>query len=1075
MKLLFGSDWRRRLRPLARLGAELTGLLLLCAALQLFWFQAHLEALSWEMQLWAQLALWMLPSVLLLAKRGGAIARNSLGQLPASMLSAPLLRARLVLAVGLMLSALLLHYQISSIRSLSQVRFERLADTLEEEMRRRFEFPSHGMRALAAHYAASLSLRRDEFAHFVQANRPPLEFSAVNSFGFIERVFQEDLDNFVHQQRSSGAADFDVAPASSRSELFIVKYIEPLAQNRPLLGQDLGAEPVRRLALELAYRTGQLTLSGPIQLDHKGGLSTGFLYLLPLHFNGAALDTELNRVEATAGLLFVPLVVDDLMAGIGASVQGLLDFQIFDGPAGKAQSPLFELDARNRASSQGLTRPDDEQAHKRMFENDRSLFVGGRELGLRLRSTDTFAKLSAESHPVLVSLGAAAMSFLAATIVYLLSIGRVRAEFLAQEMTGDLRRATAQAEAALRDHRFMLDTLNQHSLVSMADPQGRLIYANDEFCRITGYSRDELLGQNHSIVAPLAESSEVLEQGRALLARGQIWSSSMGFSTKQGQALWVKLTVAPCLNEAGEIERYVAIQTDISTQKQLEESLAQGNERFTLALEGGSDGLWDRIDTHGDAEWWSPQYFRLLGLEPGEIHPSVSEFDRRLHPDDLAHTLAALADALQDIEPYDVEFRLFIRGCGYRWFRSRAKVFFDEQGQHRRMAGSLQDVHELKMAEARMKERSEQLAAVFALSPDGFVSIGTEQTVRYASPAFTHLTGISVDSVLDMEPTALLNRLCSQASDGPTEQGFRWQEACAESLNMQTLKLGPHKLEIGSPRRRVLELSLHEGGAGEVSQVLLLRDVTHQHEVDQLKSEFLSTAAHELRTPMASIYGFTELLMTREMPAHRQKQMLEKIYRQSEAMIAILNELLDLARIEARRGQDFEFKHQTMQKLVEQVLQDFPIPENRTPPEFDPNTLPLWVHVDALKIQQVVRNLVSNAYKFSSAGTRIWVRLSQTTEEPPQARLEVQDQGKGMTPEQLGRVTERFYRADPSGTVLGAGLGMSIVKEIIELHGGQLRLSSEPGIGSTITVLLPLQAAPLSASTSTLDGESPVV
>ncbi|MEJ6006424.1 CHASE domain-containing protein [Paucibacter sp. AS339] len=1071
MRSVLGEQWRVHLRWAIRICAELALLLALCAALNRYWLHPRLSSLGWELHIWAELLLWMLPAVTLLAWRGSTFARNSLGAGPKGRLAAPLRRARIVLLLGLLLNGLLLHYQIASIYSLSQVRFDRLAAGLEDDLRRRFEHPSHGLRALAAHYAASLSLRRDEFANFVQANRPPIEFSAINSYGFIEKVPREELDNFVHLQRGSGAPGFEVKGDTPGDTLYIVKYIEPLAQNRALLGQDLSAEPVRRAAVELAFRSGQPTLSGPITLDNKGETATGFLYLLPLQFSGANTSTEAQRIEGTAGLLFAPIVLDNLMEGIGAGIQGLLDFELFDGPPGKAQGLVFEL--YKGLGPGGRTKVKSEQdLHQRMFYSDRSLFIGGRELGLRLSTTTMFATLAAESRPIWIGLGGAAMSLLAAAIVYLLSIGRARAETLADEMTVDLRRATATAEAALRDHGFMLDTLNQHSLVSMADAQGRLIYANDEFCRVTGYPREDLLGRDHRVVTPLPESEPELKKGSAMLAQGQIWSSVVGYSNRQGEPFWVKLTVAPCLDEQGKVERYVAIQTDISTQKQLEDSLAQGNERFALALEGGSDGLWDRVDTHGEAEWWSPQYFRMLGLEPGEITPSVSEFDSRLHPDDLAHTLAALADALQDIAPYDVEFRLFIRGCGYRWFRSRAKVFFDAEGHHRRMAGSLQDVHELKMAEARMKERSDQLAAVFALSPDGFVSIGAEHTVRYVSPAFTQFTGMSADSVFELEPVRLLERLCAQShsvADDPTDTQ-------AEVITLHALKQGPRKLEIQTPMHRMLELSLHEGGSGEVTQVLLLRDVTHQHEVDRLKSEFLTTAAHELRTPMASIYGFTELLMTRQMAPERQQQMLERIYRQSEAMIAIINELLDLARIEDRRGQDFELADQVLQPLVEQCLQDFRIPEDRTPPEFDPSTAPLTVHVDALKIQQVLRNLISNAYKFSAPGTSVWVRVSSTPTDPPQARIDVQDQGRGMTAEQLARVTERFYRADQSGNVLGVGLGMSIVKEIVDLHGGQLLMSSEPGQGSTFSVLLPLSvSSSADSSSNALDGESPVV
>lgn len=352
---------------------------------------------------------------------------------------------------------------------------------------------------------------------------------------------------------------------------------------------------------------------------------------------------------------------------------------------------------------------------------------------------------------------------------------------------------------------------------------------------------------------------------------------------------------------------------------------------------------------------------------------------------------------------------------------------------------------------AQLRERGEQLATIFALSPDGFIWFDAAGLTRYASPAFARLSGIPTQSALGLDESRLLLELASrQAEDAP-------------SIDKAALRQGRLRISLERPTRRVLELSLHEGSAregGETSQLLHLSDVTHQVEVDQMKSEFLSTAAHELRTPMASIFGFTELLMTREnMPADRQKQMLARIYRQSQAMIAILNELLDLARIEARRGQDFEMELLDLNQMVEEVVQDFQVPEERSGPELSLPEKGYWVQADRKKLQQVLRNLLSNAYKYSPAGGHVWIRVTLLANAAsPQAQVEVQDQGIGMTPEELSHVTERFYRADKSGTVLGTGLGMSIVKEIVELHGGKLLLASELGQGTTAAFCMPCAA-----------------
>ncbi|MEK9802343.1 MAG: HAMP domain-containing sensor histidine kinase, partial [Curvibacter sp.] len=233
---------------------------------------------------------------------------------------------------------------------------------------------------------------------------------------------------------------------------------------------------------------------------------------------------------------------------------------------------------------------------------------------------------------------------------------------------------------------------------------------------------------------------------------------------------------------------------------------------------------------------------------------------------------------------------------------------------------------------------------------------------------------------------------------------------------------------------------------------------THEQEIDRMKSDFLSTAAHELRTPMASIYGFSELLLSARLPEANRQEALNAIHRQSKLMISIVNELLDLARIDARRGQDFDFQRVALNDVVREACANFQAPDGRPAPQHAPNPTALHVTADRLKLLQAIGNVLSNAYKYSPDGGD--VSLAVVTEpadsaEPARVGIRVTDQGLGMTPEQLARVSERFYRADNSGRIPGTGLGMSIVKEIITLHGGEVALASEYGVGTTVTLWLP--------------------
>lgn len=348
----------------------------------------------------------------------------------------------------------------------------------------------------------------------------------------------------------------------------------------------------------------------------------------------------------------------------------------------------------------------------------------------------------------------------------------------------------------------------------------------------------------------------------------------------------------------------------------------------------------------------------------------------------------------------------------------------------------------------RLRQQADQLRAIFNLSPDGFISFDAERRVQYVSPACALLTALGDRHVLGQDEAGLEALLQGRIEHADSQRPLRLQE----------LRDQPRTVQMARPMPRILSFSLHGGGGAQTSQMLHIRDVSQQFELDRLKSEFLTTAAHELRTPMTSIYGFSELLLHRKMSPETQADLLQRIHRQSRAMVDILNELLDLARIESRRALDFEFAPVCLRDLVRQTVDDFGAPEGRTAAELQLCDTPQWVHVDASKLGQALRNLLSNAYKYSPGGGAVRVRVQAPA--PGQVDIEVRDEGIGMTPDELARVTERFYRADKSGAIPGTGLGMAIVKEIVELMGGSLQLASEPQRGTCVTVRLPTTAAP---------------
>ena len=367
------------------------------------------------------------------------------------------------------------------------------------------------------------------------------------------------------------------------------------------------------------------------------------------------------------------------------------------------------------------------------------------------------------------------------------------------------------------------------------------------------------------------------------------------------------------------------------------------------------------------------------------------------------------------------------------------------------------EMTERRLAQLQVLERTEQLNSIFELSPDGFVSFDQQLRVKFVNSAFWQMLSCIGEPLEGMHSDAFidwLGRRCEPRSRIPSMASLRGNQKPGETESR-------HLIELSISPRRVLQVGLRVSRSSTVSQILYFRDVTHETEVDQMKSEFLSTAAHELRTPMASIFGFTEVLLTQPCDAAEQREYLDIIYEQSKLMSNILNELLDLARIEARRGKDFEYAKVCLQDLLSDIIKSFALAPGRSAADLTVPDDPVWVMADPRKLRQAIMNVLSNAYKYSPEGLPVQVLLDVESgvDGESQVGIHVIDRGIGMTPDQVARVFERFYRADTSGKIPGTGLGMSIVKEIIDLHRGRIEVRSQPGAGTHVHLKLPLLRA----------------
>lgn len=235
--------------------------------------------------------------------------------------------------------------------------------------------------------------------------------------------------------------------------------------------------------------------------------------------------------------------------------------------------------------------------------------------------------------------------------------------------------------------------------------------------------------------------------------------------------------------------------------------------------------------------------------------------------------------------------------------------------------------------------------------------------------------------------------------------------------------------------------------------LLVHRDITKEYEVDRMKSEFVSTVSHELRTPLASVLGFAELLLHRELKPERQRKYVATIHQEAQRLTTLINEFLDLQRMESGK-QSYEMKSTSLTTLINEVIEIQRVNVNHEI-IWDNQAGEIMMKADKDKLRQVFTNLISNAIKYSPDGGTIQIH-SLIRED--RIVIQIEDEGLGIPQDAISKVFNKFYRVDNSDRreIGGTGLGLAIVQEIVVQHQGSIEVSSVLGEGSTFTITFPL-------------------
>lgn len=497
----------------------------------------------------------------------------------------------------------------------------------------------------------------------------------------------------------------------------------------------------------------------------------------------------------------------------------------------------------------------------------------------------------------------------------------------------------SEAQKELRLQKFALD---QHAIVSITDADGLILYANEKFCSISGYTQEELIGQPHRIVKSGLHSQEFFKSMWDTITSGQVWHGEICNRAKDGALYWVSATIVPYLGKMGYPVKYVAIRTDITPRKRMEEEL-RANQKF---LQGITDAMGEGLfcqDNNGRCTLLNKEAVRMLGWTLEELQQIA--FHDAVHYQD---------------------------GDGRPVPRSACKAV---------------------------------------------ATVMKGETYRSEEEFFTHKNGTKFPVSLVSVPL--------------------WQKGSV---------VGSVSVFQDIAARKHVEAEMQQA-----------RELAEQ--ASAFKSEFLASMSHEIRTPMNAIIGMSYLALQTQLD-DKQRDYIRKIEASSTSLLRIINDILDFSKIEAGK---------MMVEVVDFALSDVfdgvatvtagearrkgLALQFRQQPE-----LPDMFRGDPMRLGQIITNLVSNAVKFTQAGSvTVQAELLGGFDESAVVSVSVTDTGIGMTDEQLRKLFNSYSQAELSTSRKygGTGLGLMISKQLTEMMGGSIAVESTLGVGTTFRVIIP--------------------
>jgi PAS domain S-box-containing protein len=625
-----------------------------------------------------------------------------------------------------------------------------------------------------------------------------------------------------------------------------------------------------------------------------------------------------------------------------------------------------------------------------------------------------------------------------------------------------------EAERALREREEHFRRLieNASDLVSIIGPDGTIRYESEAITRLFGYAPGQGVGISAwDRVHPDDREHVAVALGEVAAHPGEARSAEFRYRARDGQWRTVE-AVGKTLTD--DPEDGIVINTrDTTDRRRAEDALRHSEERYRALIENAHDIIVVLDPATGHARYQSPAMERILGYSPRDA-AGVNMFEL-IHPDDREEALRQIAAAAAAPGTTGhAEYRFRHRDGGWRHLETFGRTVLPHSADEGLVLNT-RDITERKAAEDALRQSELHFRRMIENGQDNILIVQADGVMTYQSPSVTRILGYLPEELVGRSSWELVHPddapvvmaelagvFAAPGSVGHAEYRFLHKDGSWHYLEAfgQTLSAESADEGVVANIRDVTERRMAEEA---------LRRATQEAErANRAKSEFLSRMSHELRTPMNSILGFSQL-MARGPLGPEQRRGVDHILTAGRHLLRLINEVLDIARIESGRQQLSLEPVRLSMVMQEAIALARPLASQRAI-TLDDGEMPAgepFVTADRQRLSQVLLNLLSNAVKYNREGGEVTLRCELFPDEE-RVRVRVTDTGPGIDPEQVGQLFVPFARLGAEHTeVEGTGLGLALSQRLVEAMGGTLVLERSSEAGSTFALDLRLARDPV--------------